>query len=182
MKVQLITLALMAALLAGCASLSESECRSADWQRIGYEDAAGGRPQGRSVAHSKACAEYGLGFDEQAYFSGYERGLPHYCNNENAVRIGLEGARYAGVCPLADYPTFESRYRVALLVYEQRQRLLALENRWRSLEYELDHAEDDQQRRTIRAELYRLDRELRAERDRLYYAEEQLRRVISGST
>lgn len=167
-------------LLSGCSSLSETQCRTGEWEEIGEHDGAHGAPQHRSVDHQKACAEYGVEVDAEAYFRGYERGLEQYCTANNAVRLGVEGAAYAGVCPVELYPTFEAQYRAGYVVYEQRQRVLQLESRAQSLDYDLQRAQTDEQQRYIRGELYRLDRALRVERERLYYAEQALRDMTRG--
>ena len=46
-------------LLASCATLSEEECRAADWYQIGVNDGAEGRATDYVESHRRACA--GLG-------------------------------------------------------------------------------------------------------------------------
>ena len=89
----------LALALGGCASLSESECADADWEQIGYRDGAGGASGQRIAAHAKACAEYGVTVDQDTWRAGYDRGIDSYCTPANAVRDGLSGAMYSGVCP-----------------------------------------------------------------------------------
>ena len=43
-------------LLAGCASLSEGDCRSASWEDIGYRDGVKGTGPDRAQDHASACA------------------------------------------------------------------------------------------------------------------------------
>ncbi|MBD3618513.1 MAG: DUF2799 domain-containing protein [Chromatiales bacterium] len=85
--------------LAGCATLNEAECRSADWQAIGYEDGVAGRPATRLAAHRKACAKHDVQPDLAAYTAGRDAGLQRYCQPHSGYWAGLEGAAYHGVCP-----------------------------------------------------------------------------------
>jgi Protein of unknown function (DUF2799) len=160
--------------LAGCASLSETECADADWEQIGYRDGAAGASARRIEAHRKACAEYGVDVDADTYSAGYDQGIDAYCTPVNAVRAGLSGGGYTGVCPGEAGRVFQQYYGAARAVYEQRQRVAALEQQRRVLRQALDDADTDQQRQDIAYELRRLDRVLFAEMDRLRYAESRL--------
>jgi len=53
--------------VAGCASLSESECRGGDWYAIGIEDGAGGANAARLATHRDACAKYAVEDDLRTY-------------------------------------------------------------------------------------------------------------------
>lgn len=166
---------LLALALGGCASLSESECADADWEQIGYRDGAGGASGQRIAAHAKACAEYGVTVDQDTWRAGYDRGIDSYCTPANAVREGLAGAMYSGVCPGETGVMFESYYRAGREVQEQRQRIEAIESRRRTLMDALDNADDENTRRTLLNELRYLDATLRSEFDRLRYLEYRLR-------
>jgi hypothetical protein len=174
--------ALLLGLLAigGCASLSENECRTADWEQIGYGDGARGAARSRRGAHAEACAGYGIALDVQAWEAGYERGLDNYCTPLNALQVGLAGGDYNGVCPPESDFAFSSHWRAARGVHDQRQRVSELDGRRRSFEYALDEARTDEERRSIRVELSRLDDELRRERDRLLYEEARLNEFARG--
>ena len=166
--------------LGGCASLSENECRTASWEQIGYGDGSRGAARNREAAHVDACLEYGIAMDHEAWEAGYEQGLDLYCTPENALRIGIAGGEYKGVCPPESDFAFSSHWRAARVVFDQRQRVAALDSRRRTLEYALDEARTDEERRSIRIELARLDNELRAERDRLMYEESRLNQFSRG--
>ncbi|MFU8822501.1 MAG: DUF2799 domain-containing protein [Gammaproteobacteria bacterium] len=60
-----IALALIA--LAGCASISEDECRAIDWRTVGYEDGATGQGVERLSSRRQACARHGVVPDLDAY-------------------------------------------------------------------------------------------------------------------
>jgi hypothetical protein len=60
-------------LLAGCAGLSEEDCRSADWYVMGYRDARYRiTPQDRIL--SPQCERYGLKIDQARYLQGWREG------------------------------------------------------------------------------------------------------------
>jgi hypothetical protein len=93
-------LAVLAVLqLAGCASISESECKLSDWRAVGYEDGSQGRPTDSFGRYRKNCAEHGVAPDFQAYQSGREAGLREYCQESRGFQEGSRGATYQGVCP-----------------------------------------------------------------------------------
>jgi hypothetical protein len=62
---------LLAALLAGCASMSDSDCRSANWYALGERDALiyGLRPQIEVYAHQ--CSRHGVEPSEKDYLAGW---------------------------------------------------------------------------------------------------------------
>ncbi|GAA5179865.1 hypothetical protein GCM10025771_23050 [Niveibacterium umoris] len=176
MNVRLLALSILTLSLGACASLSEKECRTADWEHIGYRDGSKGADRTRVADHDEACGKVGIRVDERAWSRGYETGLQQYCTPQNAINVGLAGDSYGGVCPPALDARFNDAYRVARSVYDQRQRVSSLDYRRRTLEGKLDKAGSDEERHNIRNDLSRLDRELREERDRLYYEESRLER------
>ena len=97
MKYLVVTAALV--LLAGCASLNESECLTADWHLIGFEDGAKGQPASRIGEHRSACAEYGVVPDYQAYKAGHNEGVREYCTPSRGFQLGKDGGHYNGICP-----------------------------------------------------------------------------------
>ncbi len=97
MKTALIVGAL--ATIAGCASLNESECRTADWHMIGYEDGARGQSTSRIGEHRSACADYGVVPDYLAYKAGHAEGVHEYCTPENGFTLGKGGGHYNRICP-----------------------------------------------------------------------------------
>ena len=62
------------ALAAGCAGMSEAECRSANWYQLGERDALiyGLRPQ--IDQHAYACSKFGVQAAEKGYIQGWEVG------------------------------------------------------------------------------------------------------------
>jgi outer membrane murein-binding lipoprotein Lpp len=73
------TAALTSLLLAGCATpLSESECRTADWQKIGEYDGnvLGLRARIDQLAYQ--CKAYGVEVNEAQYMAGWQYGYAEY--------------------------------------------------------------------------------------------------------
>lgn len=91
---------LSVALLTGCASLSEEECRVGDWQGIGYNDGTQGRLVTYFAEHVQACKKMGIYPNRQQWLQGREQGLPHYCRAENAYQRGKDGWNFNPVCPV----------------------------------------------------------------------------------
>ncbi len=136
-------LALGAVLLAGCASMNEDECRTADWTQVGYLDGIDGRPEQRFADHQKACAKHGITADLQAYRQGRIRGVRSYCVPETGFREGLEGARYEGVCPPDLAADFQAAYEDGRRIYDLREEVEAISRRMTRL---ADRAEDIEDR------------------------------------
>lgn len=113
----------LAALLAGCASLDRDECRAADWYAIGLEDGARGRALERLGDHRRACAEHGIAPQTERYLAGREAGLKTFCTYERGFEHGRSGQRYAGGCPAAMAASFQSGYQLGRELHELNRRL-----------------------------------------------------------
>jgi len=71
-----------AALLGGCVSMTESECRSADWYQLGYRDADpyGLRPQ---IDHYANDCKAWVKVSEADYLRGWQEGYWEYNHKMN---------------------------------------------------------------------------------------------------
>lgn len=119
----LVVLTLPLLLTSGCATLNESECRSVNWQVIGYEDGGRGNPVERIGQHRKACAKYGIAPDLTAYQRGREAGLREYCRPTNGFRVGAAGRSYTGVCPVDLEEDFLEAFESGHHLHELRARV-----------------------------------------------------------
>jgi hypothetical protein len=65
---------LVAALVAGCVSMTEAECRSTNWYQLGERDGLiyGMRPQIDQYAHQ--CSQFGVQPAEKDYITGWTDG------------------------------------------------------------------------------------------------------------
>jgi Protein of unknown function (DUF2799) len=127
--------------ISGCASMSASECRTVDWQTIGYEDGVAGRSGDYIGDHRKACAKYGVRPDLASYQMGREQGLHEYCQPENGFRVGAHGNDYRGVCPAAMEDAFVSAYTSGHHLYTLERRVSNATAQLDSARRELDHVE-----------------------------------------
>lgn len=60
-------------LLAGCAGMSESECRAANWYDLGWRDARF-KLQSQDSLYALQCERYGIKMDSVGYEKGYREG------------------------------------------------------------------------------------------------------------
>ena len=66
-------IALAGALLAGCANMSDSACRAADWYELGYRDAMYGM-QRQDHVYVHQCDARGVKVDVARYAQGWQEG------------------------------------------------------------------------------------------------------------
>jgi hypothetical protein len=127
----LAPLALVTLLTACAGGLSKEECQLADWRTIGYEDGVRGLPQTRISGHRKACAEYGVALDLDAYRNGWREGVRSYCQPAKGYRLGRSGSRYNGVCPPELEPAFLEAHRYGHEIYTLESEIKGLQHRLR---------------------------------------------------
>lgn len=147
--------------LAGCATMNENECRTADWYQIGLLDGRVGEPANHLEAHRHACAEYGIHPQDQQYMSGRDQGLADYCKIGNAFRTGLNGQQYQGVCPTPVDLEFMRYNMAAYAVYQVRDDIRKAESEQEAKERRLKKDElSDKDRNQLREDLHELDHQL----------------------
>ncbi len=189
----IVLVPVMGLLLASCATMSPEECKVADWTQIGQRDGMDGRTLSQLGDRAEDCAKVGVSVNTEAYQKGRDQGLISYCRPDNALRVGLAGGFYAGVCPPETHAAFQQRYEAARYVYDLRSEMNALDGRIGNLERRLrdvNRSEEkrladatseeqrkairkaiDDERRDIRNDLSETDRRLRRKRDELRSAE-----------
>lgn len=174
----LITLAGLL-ILAGCATLNEDECRTANWHDLGVRDGRAGEPASRIEAHRKACSDYGIHPREREYLDGRAEGLRDYCQLDNAFRSGLSGHSYQGVCPAAVDGLFRRYNEAAYEVYQSRKEIERIDGELTDKERRLrDKKLPDAERDRLRNDIRDLDRRLSRLRDDLRYKERDLDRLM----
>ena len=65
--------ALAAALVAGCAGMSEADCRGVNWYDVGYRDARF-KLQNQDAVYGQQCERYGVKIDAARYGEGFRQG------------------------------------------------------------------------------------------------------------
>ncbi len=141
--------------------MTESECRVADWKRVGLSDGGSGVPEGRLASYAEDCGKIGVEPDATAYRQGWDQGIAQYCTAANGWRAGLEGqSGKAAVCQ--GQPAFDSfsRYlQAGLQVYETQSRMSRNDDEARRLQRKLEEAKTDEDKRRVREQLRSIDRE-----------------------
>ena len=66
-------LLLASALLGGCAGMSDTECRRADWYQVGYRDARY-KLQSQDEVYAQQCERYGVKVERERYAQGLREG------------------------------------------------------------------------------------------------------------
>ncbi|HLT91663.1 MAG TPA: DUF2799 domain-containing protein [Woeseiaceae bacterium] len=127
----------LAAVAAGCATLSEEECALSDWHTIGFEDGSRGYPPERLGDHRKACARHGYVPDFIAYQAGREAGLAHFCQPARGFNLGSAGGQYHGVCPPDLEPGFLDAYRAGTELFRLRANVSSVNARLQQQQDEL---------------------------------------------
>lgn len=117
MRTKIIALIVFFSIGAGCASMNQSECLTADWQAIGYEDGARGEPLSFIGKHRKACAKHGVAPDMAKYDVGRRAGLQEFCTAGNGFSQGRSGKPLRGVCPINLAIDFDRAYQHGRRIY-----------------------------------------------------------------
>lgn len=94
-------------LLASCATLSEDQCRAADWRVIGQTDGSNGRDADFILQHAKACNKIGILPVRADWEAGRQEGLKLYCRPRRAYEEGAKGRSLKPVCPVDNLARLE---------------------------------------------------------------------------
>jgi hypothetical protein len=86
-------------LLSNCANMNESDCLTADWQLIGFEDGSFGKNESHISQHREECAEHGVTPDLVTYRKGHFDGSKNFCTTNNGFSRGHQGKNYNRNCP-----------------------------------------------------------------------------------
>jgi hypothetical protein len=143
-SLRFVTVLSVAALLGGCAGMSEQACLMSDWRSVGFEDGTLGRPVGTIGNYRQACVEHGVSPDLDAYRAGHAQGVEVYCRAAHGFEVGRSGALYQGVCPANLVGDFLASYNSGRRLYELESALRRVEGRI---------ASDHREQQSIRDEL-----------------------------
>ena len=170
MRAWLLPLTLMAtALLAGCASMSESECRVADWGRVGFTDGARGDSESRVAAYTEDCGKIGITPDATAYRHGWDAGIVQFCTPINGWQEGQRGhsGKLASCQGQAGYALFAQYFDAGMQVYRTREEMERNDREVRRLQKRLEESTKDDEKRRLRDELRSFDHQQFHLRNRL---------------
>ena len=145
----------------GCATLSKEECLQGDWRGIGYRDGAHGYDLTRIEQHQKACVDFHVTPDINAYQAGHDEGLLVYCTPQNGFDLGERVEEYNGnICPSYLESAFLEQYKQGL------------QSAYRFNEQDLERQEDDRHDQTNL--LFHLE-----DKDKLNQVKEKVQKIDS---
>ena len=99
MYLRFLTISVTVVLLSSCANMNKSDCLTADWRLIGFEDGSFGHNESHVSQHRKECAEHGVTPDLAAYRNGHIEGSKNFCTTNNGFSHGRQGKNYKRNCP-----------------------------------------------------------------------------------
>lgn len=154
-----LILTLVLAGLAGCATLTPDQCKTADWLDLGRRDGQRGRSPDRIAEHSEACSKAGMSVNAGLWRQGWREGVRSYCVPRVAWNEGAANNSYNGACHDLDEPNFLRWYRLGQDVYKTRQQRDSTRSEMNRTENELKKAEKDEDRKRLREKLRQLESE-----------------------
>jgi Protein of unknown function (DUF2799) len=171
MWMRFVFLALALLMLSGCASMSESECKVADWGRVGRDDGARGESEQRIAAYTEDCGKIGIRPNAVAYRQGWDVGILSFCTAASGWREGSEGnTSKANRCRGRPGEQAFSRYFDAgLEVHRTSERMRENERESKRLESDLRKSTNDDEKRRLRERLRAIDRDQSSLRNTLAY-------------
>ncbi len=176
--------------LTSCATLDQSECKSANWEIIGLEDGSNGRYPSYIGKHRKACADYGIAPDLKAYLRGHQSGLREFCTEQNGYERALSGHANKNICPAELSNSFNRGYQKGYQLYllqskidklkanidSHLHRLDDIENTKIAIEEEIiDNSTGEVRRRALLKEIKALERETES----LYHELDEMKLILS---
>lgn len=128
MKKILLMLAVLA--VAGCGESEEDRqrrdqrqaaaCQATDWWALGFEDGVKGLRADQFGKYRRECAPHGVTANITLYLEGRDEGLYEYCTPQNGYRLGVDGRKFANVCPPRLEGPFLDAHNDGLGLYERR--------------------------------------------------------------
>ena len=126
---RILSLGVLAYLVAGCSGMSEQACVSADWRTVGFEDGSLGRPESNIGRYRNACADHGVAPDLETYRLGHAEGVQVYCRESNGFAVGYSGASYQNVCPVDQEAAFVAEYNEGRHLFTLESALASVDSR-----------------------------------------------------
>ena len=166
-------IAIFGMVLASCATLDESQCKTIDWRELGARDAYDGQDRSRIESHRTACADHGIQPDRGAYAIGFDEGLRRLCTAPRGYSFGVDGRTYRNTCPLELDAGFQQGLRLGRDVRQEANRISSLQNQSRSVEDTLRRSQDANERNRLRRQIQNFDDEIREAQRRLRRLEDE---------
>jgi hypothetical protein len=161
MNTRIALLIPLAVALAGCESMSVSECKVADWTRVGMADGSTGVGAQRIADYSEDCGKAGIVPNAQAYRRGWDAGIVQFCTPANGWREGVQGnSGKASVCQgQAGFAGFSHYLDLGMQVHRMQEMLQRNGQESSRLQARLEASKSDEEKKNLREELRHNDRE-----------------------
>lgn len=95
-------------------------CQATDWWALGFEDGVKGLRADYFGKYRRECAPHGVTANVTLYLEGRDEGLFEYCTPQNGYRLGVDGRKYANVCPPATEGAFLDSHKDGRGLHERR--------------------------------------------------------------
>lgn len=157
----LLLLLLASLLLAGCESMSPSECKVAEWGRVGHADGTRGESDRRIADYTEDCGKVGVVPNAQLYRYGWDQGIVNFCTPANGWREGLQGnSGKASVCQgQAGFAGFARYLEAGLQVNNTQSQMQRNARESERLQRRLEESKSDEEKKNLRNDLRYIDRE-----------------------
>ncbi|MFT5840801.1 MAG: hypothetical protein ACI9UT_003315, partial [Flavobacteriales bacterium] len=83
MYLKVLGISVIILLLSSCANMNESDCLTANWHLIGFEDGSFGENETHISQHRQECSKHGVTPDLSAYRQGHYEGSKRFCTLSN---------------------------------------------------------------------------------------------------
>jgi hypothetical protein len=107
-----------ALMLSSCAGMDKSQCVTADWRTIGFEDGASGKAETAISNYRQDCADHGVAPNLSAYRQGHREGSERFCTRRNGFNVGQRGGSYQSSCPAELEAQFLPAFRDGQQLYQ----------------------------------------------------------------
>ena len=114
---------LVVVLVSGCAGMDKSQCLTADWRTVGFEDGSNGKPESAIGSYRHDCADHGVTPDLNAYRRGHSEGSAVFCTSRNGFTVGKRGGSYQQSCSAALEEDFLAGFRDGKTLYDLQRAL-----------------------------------------------------------
>ncbi|MEH6443118.1 MAG: DUF2799 domain-containing protein [Oceanospirillaceae bacterium] len=138
-----IILSMVLLVLAGCATLNQAQCISANWYDLGFDNALDGNKSSFVAEHTEACQEYAITPDFEAYKEGWLQGIKKFCSPQSGWRYGMAGDYYRNTCSTLDDRPFLEAYRMGRKLYDKKAEIRSLKSEISSLQRNKDQEKDN---------------------------------------
>ena len=154
-------LMMIALVLVGCESMTVSECKVADWGRVGFNDGARGESDSLIAAYTEDCGKAGIQPNARLYRQGWDSGIQRFCTAANGWREGLQGnSSKASVCRgQPGYEAFLHYLLAGTQVHSTTVRMSQNAAEINKLQRRLEESKSDEEKSRLREQLRDIDGE-----------------------